>query len=254
MKTIAFWTLDATVLFALSMVYLHQGYQRKNPLFAVWLFNGVLMQLIGAWSLAAGRPPWVNRVRLVDDLLDVERLARGRIELRKHPIEIAAVIAAAVETSRPALDARGHQLDISIPKEPIFVDGDLTRLRQVLANLLDNAGKYSPPASVIRLSAEHADSEVVIRVSDNGMGIAPELLATLFDLYAQGKPTPGAELQDFGIGLALVRQIVEMHGGSVSATSAGLGKGSEFIVRLPISRERSGTAKSGGAAKLRRTE
>ena len=89
-------------------------------------------------------------VRLVDDLLDVERLARGRIELRKHPIEIAAVIAAAVETSRPALDARGHQLDISIPKEPIFVDGDLTRLRQVLANLLDNAGKYSPPASVIR--------------------------------------------------------------------------------------------------------
>ena len=217
--------------------------QLRNPLSAIVRSVGQLGRIEGETQAAGKARDIIERqlnhlVRLVDDMLDVERLTRGRIELRKHPIEISAVVAAAIETSRPALDARGHHLNVSIPKEPIFVDGDLTRLRQVLVHLLDNACKYSPATSVIKLSAEHAGSEVFLRVSDNGMGIAPELLPTLFNLYAQGKPKPGAALQDFGIGLALVRQIVEMHGGSVSAKSEGLGKGSEFIVRLPISRDR----------------
>lgn len=218
------------------------GHELRNPLSAI-LSSVRLLERIREDSEAAVKARAIverqlnHLVRLVDDLLDIEQLTRGKIELGKAPIEISAAVAAATEIARPTIDAHGHRLEVSIPKERIVVDGDLTRLGQVISNLLDNACKYSPAGSRIKLSAESSAGAVSIRVSDNGMGIAPEMLPRLFDLYPQGEPSPGAELQGFGIGLALVRQIVEMHGGTVRAKSEGVGKGSEFIVRLPLSRE-----------------
>jgi CheY-like chemotaxis protein len=180
-----------------------------------------------------------NLLRLVDDLLDVERLTRGRITLKKEPIEVSAVVNAAVETSKPLIDVPGHKLEVAMPKERIIVDGDLARLEQAVANLLHNACKYSPAKSRIQLIVERVGDEALIRVRDSGMGIAPEMLPRLFDMYSQGQPPSGTQLQGFGIGLALVRQLVELHGGSVSASSDGVGKGSEFVIRLPIAKERS---------------
>lgn len=215
------------------------GHELRNPLSAIVSSVSLLGRIEGETQAASKARDIVERqlnhlVRLVDDLLEIERLTRGRIELRKAPIEISAVVTAANEIARPTIDAHGHRLELSLPEERIVVDGDLTRLGQALANLLDNACKYSPAGSLIKLSVENSAGAVSIRVSDNGMGIAPEMLPRLFDLYAQGQPSPGAELHGFGIGLALVRLIVEMHGGTVRAKSDGVGKGSEFTVRLPL--------------------
>jgi two-component system CheB/CheR fusion protein len=215
------------------------GHELRNPLSAM-LSSAMLLRRVEAGSEPAKRAREIierqlnHLMRLVDDLVDVERLSHGRITLKKSRIELSAVINAAIETVRPALDAKGHQLKITLPPEPIVLNADLTRLAQVLSNLLHNASKYSSPGGSLELSAEPIGGEVVIRVRDAGMGIDPEMLPKLFDVYAQGQPLPGVELQGFGIGLALVRQLTEMHGGRVSAHSAGLGKGSEFEVRLPI--------------------
>jgi len=155
--------------------------------------------------------------------------------LQKSLIELRAVINAAVEMAQPRIDDGGHHLKVTTPPQTVQLDGDLTRLAQVLSNLLDNAAKYTPKGGNIELSGEQVANQVVIKVRDSGMGIGAEMLPKLFELYAQGQPLPGNPSQGFGVGLAVVRQIVELHGGNVSASSGGAGKGSEFVVRLPVS-------------------
>jgi PAS domain S-box-containing protein len=172
-------------------------------------------------------------VRLVDDLLDVSRIMRGKIQLRKEPLDLAAVISRAVETAQPGIEAQGHQLTVALPAEPVRLEGDLIRLAQVLANLLNNAAKYTERGGHIRLTAEAGRGEVAVRVRDNGIGIAPEMQGSIFDLFVQADQGAAHAQGGLGIGLTLVRRLVEMHGGSVSVSSPGLGQGSEFVVRLP---------------------
>jgi PAS domain S-box-containing protein len=172
-------------------------------------------------------------VRLVDDLLDVSRIIRGNIELRKEPIDLAAAVTRAVETAHPVIDAHGHQLNISLPEQPVFVEADLIRLSQIIANLLTNAAKYTDVAGRIWLTVEREDEHGVVRVRDSGIGIAPAFLPRIFDVFVQGDRSLARSQGGLGIGLTLVKRLVEMHGGTVAASSAGLGEGSEFAIRLP---------------------
>ncbi|HVS39683.1 MAG TPA: ATP-binding protein [Gemmataceae bacterium] len=172
--------------------------------------------------------------RLVDDLLDVSRISRGQVKLRKEPVELAEVVRRAVEVSRPLIAARGHAFAESTPREPLWLVGDPVRLAQILTNLLNNAAKYTEPGGHIRLTAEKNDSCILWRVRDDGIGVAPELLPRLFHLFTQADRSLDRSQGGLGIGLALVKSLVEMHGGSVAAFSEGLGRGSEFVVRLPI--------------------
>jgi PAS domain S-box-containing protein len=173
-------------------------------------------------------------VHLVDDLLDVSRISRGKLELRRERVELAAVVNGAVETSRPLIDAGGHQLTVSLPSEPVFVDADVTRLGQVFANLLNNAAKYSDRGGSIRLTVEPQGGEVVVSVQDRGVGIPPHMLPRIFDLFTQVDRSLERSQGGLGIGLTLVKRLVEMHGGSVEARSEGHGLGSELVVRLPV--------------------
>jgi len=174
--------------------------------------------------------------RMVDDLLDVSRVTRGRIELHKQEVDVATVLAQAVETSRPLIDDRRHTLHVALPPEPVHLEADLTRLSQVMANLLNNAAKYMEPEGRIWLSAEIQEREVLLRVRDEGIGIPPEELSRVFEPFLQVDHSLDRSEGGLGIGLALVRSLVEMHGGRVEAFSDGPGHGSEFIVRLPFLR------------------
>jgi PAS domain S-box-containing protein len=172
--------------------------------------------------------------RLVDDLLDVSRITRNKIELRKERLELMTAVVRAVETSRPMIDARKHRLTVSLPPDPAPVEGDLTRLSQVISNLLDNAAKYTEEGGNISLTSEKSGSRVVIRVKDDGMGIPSHILPHVFDLFTQADRSLDRSQGGLGIGLTLVRRLVELHGGSVEAHSAGPGKGSEFVIYLPL--------------------
>ena len=172
--------------------------------------------------------------RLVDDLLDVSRIVRGQIVLERTPLELAEVIQHAVETCRPLMRERQHQLQVTIPPEPVHVNGDLTRLAQVLANLLINAAKYTNEGGVISIEGKREGSQAVVCVRDSGIGISQALLPHIFDLFTQGERTLDRSQGGLGIGLTLVRRIIELHGGDVEAASAGAGQGSEFIIRLPV--------------------
>jgi signal transduction histidine kinase/DNA-binding response OmpR family regulator len=172
-------------------------------------------------------------VRLVDDLLDVSRITRGKIRLQTEPLDAAAVVAGAVETSRPLVESHRHQLHVTLPAEPLAMHGDPARLAQVLANLLNNAAKYTPDGGEIWLSAAREGGEIVFRVRDTGTGIPPEMLGKVFDLFTQIDHSLDRAQGGLGIGLTLVRRLVEMHGGAVEARSEGAGRGSEFTVRLP---------------------
>ncbi|HKV13009.1 MAG TPA: PAS domain-containing protein [Thermoanaerobaculia bacterium] len=172
--------------------------------------------------------------RLVDDLLDVSRFTHGRIALRKRRIELKPVVAGAVETARPLLEARSHDLAVSLPGEPLWIEADATRIEQVLANLLANAAKFTDPGGSIRLTAERQGGQAAIRVRDLGAGIPAELLPRVFDLFVQGERSLDRSHGGLGIGLTLVRSLVERHGGTVSAASEGPGRGSEFTVLLPL--------------------
>jgi CheY-like chemotaxis protein/two-component sensor histidine kinase len=173
-------------------------------------------------------------VRLVDDLLDVSRITRNKLELRKARVSLAAVIENAVETARPLIDEKGQSLGVTLPAAPVYLDADLTRLAQVFWNLLNNSAKYTDPGGRIELSAACAAGEVVVTVRDNGIGIAAESLPRLFTIFSQVEHSLERAQGGLGIGLALVKGLVEMHGGSVAAHSAGVGRGSEFVVRLPL--------------------
>jgi PAS domain S-box-containing protein len=173
-------------------------------------------------------------VRLVDDLLDVSRIARGKVELRCDVVEIAHVVTQAIEMATPLIDERGHRLTVELAAElPLLVKGDAVRLAQVVANLLTNAARYTPKGGEIRVSTERVAERIVIRVTDNGAGIAPDLLPQVFELFVQGKRTSDRAEGGLGLGLAIVQNLVRLHHGIVSAHSEGPGTGSTFVVELP---------------------
>jgi PAS domain S-box-containing protein len=172
-------------------------------------------------------------VRMVDDLLDVSRVLRGKVELRREPIDIADAISIATETSRPLIDAQRQQLTLDLPLRPVTVNGDAVRLSQVIANLLNNASKYSGVGAAIQLTVSQADGEVRIEVRDSGAGIPGDVLARVFEPFVQADRSLERSRGGLGIGLTLVKKIVELHQGHVSAESAGLGHGSVFTIRLP---------------------
>jgi two-component system CheB/CheR fusion protein len=171
--------------------------------------------------------------RLVDDLLDISRIRHGKIRLRRERIDLAAIVEGAVETSRPKIDARKHLLAVNLPEERVELPGDLVRLTQVVANLLDNAAKFQHDGGAISVSGGREGDEAVIRVRDRGLGLAADAVEAIFEPYAQIGGGPGRVDAGLGIGLSLVKTLVELHGGHVSATSDGPGLGSEFSVRLP---------------------
>jgi PAS domain S-box-containing protein len=172
-------------------------------------------------------------VRLVDDLLDVSRITRGKLRMKSVAMDINAAVLRAVESSRPLVDARSHHMELALAQGPIAVHGDMTRLTQVVVNLLNNAAKYTPEGGRIELSTAIEGRDAVIRVRDNGVGIAPQLLERVFDVFAQGERTLDRSEGGLGIGLTLARRIAGLHGGTIVARSDGAGKGSEFEVRLP---------------------
>jgi PAS domain S-box-containing protein len=212
------------------------AHELRNPLAPIR--NALhLLRISGAGPVAAEARDVMERqltqlIRLVDDLLEVSRISRGKIELRRADVDLAGVVASAVETSRPAIDAARHRLEIRLPPAPLHVEGDFVRLSQVVANLLNNAAKYTDPGGRIALSVQREGAEAEIRVQDNGVGLAPELLPRIFDMFAQADRARAAG--GLGIGLALAKMLVDLHGGRIEARSGGVGRGSEFAVRLPV--------------------
>jgi len=171
---------------------------------------------------------------LVNDLLDVSRVTRGLAEIEKEDLEVAAIVNGAIEQVKPLLDMKRHELKLDLPAQPLHVSGDRTRLVQVVSNILNNAAKYTPPAGRIRVRVTRDEGEAVIAVCDNGQGIEPQVLPYIFDLFTQAERTPDRSQGGLGIGLALVKSLVALHGGRVAAHSEGLNKGSEFVIRLPL--------------------
>ncbi len=172
-------------------------------------------------------------VGLVDDLLDISRITKGKLRLTKEQVDLRVVVNHAAESARPFIDARKHDFSVSLPTTPIWVEADPARMEQVLVNLLNNAAKYTDNGGLIRASIEQEGAEAVIRVRDNGVGIAPELLPHIFELFTQVDGSLGRSYGGLGIGLALASNLVELHEGRLLASSAGLGKGCEFTLKLP---------------------
>jgi PAS domain S-box-containing protein len=174
-------------------------------------------------------------VRLVDDLLEVSRITRGQVELRREHVRLDAAINSAIETSEPLIRAGNHRLVVTLPEEPLLLDADPVRLAQIFANLLNNAAKYSDKGGRIEITARREGDDALVTIRDSGDGIAPDQLTKLFEIFTRGERSSRRNQSGLGIGLALVRRLTEMHGGSVEATSEGVGKGSCFSVRLPLS-------------------
>jgi len=210
------------------------GHELRTPLSPI-LTGLTLMRAKGIWSHEC---EVIERqvgviVRLVDDLLDVSRIGRGRIELQKERIEIADVVVQAIETVEPLLQERGHRLTRLVPASGLRVSVDPRRMTQVVANLLTNAAKYSDDGSEIVVRADRVNGHLRLSVEDRGIGIAPEMLAYVFEPFAQARDSVGRSRGGFGLGLAIVRNIVELHGGHVSVHSDGPGGGATFCVELP---------------------
>jgi signal transduction histidine kinase/ActR/RegA family two-component response regulator len=186
-----------------------------------------------AWSREVIRRQVQHMARLLDDLLDVARIARGKLQLKKQPIDLGTVVDTAVEAVRPLIKARAHGLTVDLPPELPTLDADPVRLAQVLSNLLTNAAKYTDSPGRLTLAARVAGSVLRISVKDNGIGISPSALAHIFEMFTQGHDASGRAEGGLGIGLALVKGIVDLHGGSIEAFSDGPGFGSEFVVTLP---------------------
>jgi PAS domain S-box-containing protein len=226
------------------------AHELRNPLAPIR--NG--LELI---KLAGGRAATVEKarsmmerqvtqmVRLVDDLMDVSRIRTGKLELRKERVPLVAVLNSAVETSRPLIEQMGHELTVTLPKQPLMVDADMTRLAQVFLNLLNNAAKYSDRGGHIRLNVERQGSDVVVTVTDTGIGLAADQLPHIFEMFTQIGGSLERSQGGLGIGLMLVKRLVDMHGGGVEAKSEGPGMGSEFVVRLPVVIEASQAQVSG---------
>ena len=176
-------------------------------------------------------------IRLVDDLLDVARMGLGRLELRKSRCDLATVLQEAMQASAPLFKAKAHELTLALPAAPVFLEADRERLIQVVCNLLNNAAKYTPDGGQIQLIGERDGESAVVRVRDNGIGIAPEMLSRVFEMFTQLDESRDYAEGGLGIGLTLVRRLVEQHGGAVTCRSEGAGRGSEFVVRLPVAPE-----------------
>jgi two-component system CheB/CheR fusion protein len=221
------------------------AHELRNPLAP--LRNALnLIEVHGADGGVAGNAVGVmhrqirNMVRLVDDLLDVSRITRGKVLLRKEPVELASLLGRALEVIQHQAEARGQQVTLSLPPEPVYLDADATRLEQIFGNLLHNASKFTPAGGHIAVIAELVSGapppgEIVVRVRDDGIGIDSETLPRVFDLFMQGQRSLDRSQGGLGIGLTLVRSLVELHGGTIEARSGGLGQGSELVVRLPLS-------------------
>ncbi len=210
------------------------GHELRNPLSPIL----TALQLMRLRNQTSREQEVIERqvtslMRLVDDLLDVSRITRGKIDLRRERVEVAAVAARAIEMSSPLFERKQQVLHVRIPPRGLLVDVDPTRLAQVLANLLTNAAKYSDPETTIQFAADRADGRIRIRVKDEGIGIAPHMLTRVFELFVQQRQSIDRSQGGLGLGLAIVRNLVEMHGGEVSAASEGEGRGSEFTVTLP---------------------
>ncbi|HEU5138241.1 MAG TPA: CHASE3 domain-containing protein [Steroidobacteraceae bacterium] len=186
------------------------------------------------WSHAVIERQAAHMARLLDDLLDVSRITRGKLEVRRARVELKSIVESAIETAKPAIDAGSHKLIVDIPEEPLFLEVDAMRIAQVLGNLFTNAAKYTHRHGEIRLAVERDRNEAVIRVADNGIGLAADDLPKIFEMFAQVKPTSDQRESGLGIGLALSRALITLHNGTLEGRSGGLGKGSEFIVRLPL--------------------
>jgi PAS domain S-box-containing protein len=219
------------------------AHELRNPLAP--LRNGlqVIRLAAGDGNLVAKTRDMMDRqlshmVRLIDDLLDISRIGSNKMDLRRSRVLLADVVSSAVETARPAIEAAGQELTVSLPPEPVHLDADLTRLAQVLGNLLNNSAKYTERGGHIWLTATREGDEVVVAVRDTGIGIPAYALPTLFDLFSQVDRSIERTAGGLGIGLALVKGLVEMHGGTVEAESPGQGQGSTFTVRLPILEDR----------------
>ena len=180
--------------------------------------------------------------RLLDDLLDVSRITRGAIELRRQPVVVERAVRDALETTRPQIEAMEHAISLSLPSTPLHVDADPTRLEQILVNILSNAAKYTAPGGRISVSVREEGGEAVFRVRDTGMGISRDMLPRIFDLFTQGDQSLARTSGGLGVGLTLVHRLVELHGGRVTADSDGPGRGSEFTIRLPLGTNTSGPA------------
>ena len=211
------------------------GHELRNPLAPIV----TALQLIKMQSGATSREHRIidrqvtHLVRLVDDLLDVSRITRGQIELRREPTELSEVVKKGIEMASHLLEKRGHSLTVDCPREGLICDADPARLAQVVANLLTNAARYTDTGGHIGLTARRQGDEIVVAVKDDGVGISAEMLPRVFDLFVQGKRGSDRGEGGLGIGLALVHSLVSLHGGTVTASSAGPGAGSEFVVRIP---------------------
>ncbi len=215
------------------------AHELRNPLAP--LRTGIDLLLLDEQLAANGIAPMMSRqvshmARLIDDLMDLSRVSQGKVVLQRKIINLADVIASAVEATRPQVDAAGHELHLAISSR-LPVNGDAVRLTQVFANLLTNAAKYTNPGGHIRLSAERSGTSVSVCVADNGRGIPPRMLGRVFEMFAQVADSLDRSEGGLGIGLTLVKQLVEMHGGSITAASEGVGQGSCFTVTLPLSEE-----------------
>jgi len=220
------------------------AHELRNPLAPLSNALAIIKQTSGNGELIEQILPLMERqlaqlVRLVDDLLNVSRITRNKLQLRKEPVELTAVIQSAVETSRPLIEAMGHALTVSLPSALVHLEADLTRLAQVFLNLLNNAAKYSERGGHIWLTAECQATQVIVRVRDTGIGIPADRLASIFEMFTQVDCALEQSRGGLGIGLTLVKQLVELHGGTVEAYSEGPGQGSEFVVCLPVLTTRS---------------
>ena len=215
------------------------AHELRNPLAPIRNGLEILKRMAGL-PVQAGKVRDVmdrqlaHMVRLVDDLLDVSRITRDKLEMRVQTVTVQEIVDHAIEASRPAIESAGHRLAVDVPAAPIHLQGDLTRLAQVIGNLLNNAAKYTPPGGEISVQARAEGDHVAIRVRDDGAGIARDVLPHVFDLFAQAPGMRKHAQGGLGIGLWLVRKLVELHGGTIQAESDGPGHGATFTVRLPL--------------------
>jgi CheY-like chemotaxis protein len=213
------------------------GHELRNPLAPI-LTALELMRMRGGDVLLKERTVIERQVqhlvRLVDDLLDVSRIMRGRVELKRRRIELGVAVGSAVEMASPLLEERAHRLVVEVPPAGLTVHADEVRLAQVIANLLTNAAKYTEPGGLITVRARRDGDRATLSVRDTGAGIGPELLPRVFDLFVQGARTLERAQGGLGLGLTIVKNLVALHGGSVAVHSAGPGRGSEFVVQLPL--------------------
>jgi signal transduction histidine kinase len=214
------------------------GHELRNPLAPIRNSIVILRKLLAAPHAAVASSIDVldrqsnHLCRLVDDLLDLARISRGEFELRKSRFDVRSAVEQALQVTEPLIASRNHRLVAALPAVPLFLEADPNRITQVVANLLTNAAKYTKPGGMIRLSVAAEAGDIVISVSDNGVGIAPEMLSRVFELFARIDQPQTEGVDGLGIGLTLVQRLIQQHGGSITAHSGGLGLGSEFVVRL----------------------